>query len=82
MAPMMEAVGFVLRPMMAGKVSVVLVFAIPVLVTGMVLLTIAAGRYSLKLRNKIDVIKCDKRRKQGILFREESRFEKRFINLQ
>lgn len=56
LAPMMAAVGLVLCLMTAGKVSVVLVVAIPLLVLGITLLTIAASRYSVKLRNKIDEI--------------------------
>ena len=54
MAPMMGAVGFTLCLMMAGKVSVVLVAAIPVLILGIALLTIAASRYSVRLRVRID----------------------------
>ena len=56
MAPMMGAVGLVLCLMTAGKVSIVLVIAIPVLIIGITLLTISASRYSVRLRNKIDEI--------------------------
>lgn len=55
-APMMTAVGLALCIATAGKVSIVLVFAIPVLIVGITLLTIAASRYSVKLRVKIDKI--------------------------
>ena len=56
LAPMMMAVGLVLCVLSAGKVSVVLVIAIPVLILGIALLTIAASRYSVKLRARIDDI--------------------------
>ena len=56
MAPMMAAVGLVLCIMTAGKVSIVLVVAIPLLILGIALLTIAASRYSVRLRTKIDEI--------------------------
>ena len=56
LAPMMTAVGTILCVTMAGKVAVVLVIAIPVLSLGLVLLTVAASRYSVKLRAKIDKI--------------------------
>ena len=56
MAPMMSAVGLILCVLSAGKVSIVLVIAIPLLVLGITLLTIAASRYSVRLRTKIDDI--------------------------
>ena len=56
MAPVMCAVGLVLCVVTAGKVAIVLVVAIPVLILGVTLLTIAASRYSVRLRNKIDDI--------------------------
>ena len=56
MAPMMLIVGLILCVTMAGKVSIVLVIAVPILIIGIVLLTIAASRYSVKLRNMNDVI--------------------------
>lgn len=56
MAPMMSVVGLILCVLSAGKVSIVLVIAIPLLVLGITLLTIAASRYSVRLRTKIDDI--------------------------
>ena len=56
LAPMMAAVGLVLCVVSAGKVSVVLVIAIPLLILGIAVLTIAASRYSVRLRSRIDDI--------------------------
>ena len=56
LAPMMAAVGLVLCVVSAGKVSVVLVIAIPLLILGIAILTIAASRYSVRLRSRIDDI--------------------------
>ncbi len=56
MAPVMLIAGLTLCIMSAGQVSVVLAIAIPVLIIGVALLTIAAGRWSTKLRAKIDDI--------------------------
>ena len=55
LAPMMTAVGLVLCILTAGRVSVVLVFAIPVLILGITLLTVAASRHSVKLRRAMVV---------------------------
>lgn len=56
MAPVMMASGLVMCILSAGQISFVLAIAIPILVIGVALLTIAAGRYSTKLRAKIDEI--------------------------
>lgn len=56
MAPIMAAVGLILCLMTAGGVAVVLVVAVPILILGVALFTIAASRYSVKLRTKIDDI--------------------------
>ena len=56
MAPMMAVVGLILCVLTAGNVAVVLVVAIPLLVIGITLLTIAASRHSVKLRKKVDDI--------------------------
>ena len=56
LAPMMAAVGIILCVMFAGKVAIVLVIAIPVLIIGLTLLTIAAARYSVKLKDIFDRI--------------------------
>ena len=56
MAPVMLAAGLILCIVSAGQVTVVLAVAIPILIVGVALLTIAAGRWSTKLRAKIDDI--------------------------
>ena len=56
LAPMMAAVGLILCVFLAGKVSIVLVIAIPVLIIGITLLTVSASRFSVKLRGKVDEI--------------------------
>ena len=56
LAPMMAAVGLVLCILQAGKVSAVLVIAVPILITGITLLTVTASRFSIKLRSKVDEI--------------------------
>ncbi len=56
LAPMMTGVGLVLCLLTAGRVSIVLMISIPILILGIALLTIAASRYSVKLRRKIDDI--------------------------
>ena len=54
--PIMAVVGIVMCVATAGKVSSVLVIAIPILLIVLVLLIILASRYSVKLRRKIDDI--------------------------
>ncbi len=56
LAPLMAAVGLILSITFSGRVSVVLVIAAPILILGITLLTIAASRYSVKLRRMIDGI--------------------------
>ena len=56
LAPMMAAVGLILCVFLAGKVSIVLVIAVPVLIVGITLLTVSASRFSVKLRGKVDEI--------------------------
>ena len=56
MAPLMAVVGLILCLMTAGKVAIVLVIAVPILILGIALFTIAASRYSVRLRDKIDDI--------------------------
>ena len=56
MAPVMMIAGVILCIMSAGQVTVVLAIAVPVLLVGVALLTIAAGKWSTKLRAKIDDI--------------------------
>ncbi len=54
--PMMAVMGVILCVATAGQVSVVLVIAIPVMITIVAVLMLAASRYSFKLRQKIDDI--------------------------
>ena len=54
MAPISAAAGIILCVASAGQVSFVLVIAIPILIVGVTLLTLAAGRHSVALRGKID----------------------------
>lgn len=56
LAPMMAVVGLVLSVATAGEVSMVLAIAIPVLIAACTALIVAASRYSVKLRQKIDEI--------------------------
>ena len=56
MAPVMLAAGLVMCILSAGQTTAVLAVAIPVLIVGVALLTIAASRWSTKLRTKIDEI--------------------------
>ena len=56
MAPMMLVVGIIMCVTVAGKVSIVLVVAVPILILAIAILTVAASRYSVKLRNMNDVI--------------------------
>ena len=56
MTPITLVAGLVMCIMSAGQISFVLAIAIPILVLGVALLTVAAGNYSTKLRDKIDKI--------------------------
>ena len=54
--PMMAIMGVIMCVISAGQISVVLVIAIPVLICIVTFLTLAASRYSIKQREKIDNI--------------------------
>ncbi len=56
LAPMMAVVGLILSVTTAGKISLVLAIAIPVMVLVSVILIVGASRYSVRLRGKIDQI--------------------------
>ncbi len=56
LAPMMAAAGLVFSAATGGKVSSVLLVAIPVLLTALTIIVVLASRYSIKLRNKLDQI--------------------------
>ena len=56
LAPMMAIAGLVFSASTGGKVSIVLLFAIPVLLITLSLVTICASRYSVRLRHKLDHI--------------------------
>ena len=56
LAPLMMVAGLVLSIATAGKVSLVLAVAIPILIIGVTTLIVASSRYSVKLRDKIDEI--------------------------
>ncbi len=56
LAPMMAVVGLILSVTTAGKISLVLAIAIPVMVLVSVILIVGASRYSVRLRSKIDQI--------------------------
>ena len=56
LAPMMAIAGLVFSASTGGKISIVLLFAIPVLLITLSLVTICASRYSVRLRHKLDHI--------------------------
>lgn len=54
LAPMMAIAGFVFSLSTGGNVSIVLLFAIPILLIALAVIVMAASRYSIQLRNKLD----------------------------
>ena len=56
LAPMMAIAGLVLSSATGGKVSSVLVIAIPVLLAALSIIVVLASRYSIRLRQKLDQI--------------------------
>ena len=56
LAPMMAIAGLVFSSATGGKVSSVLVIAIPVLLTALSIIVVLASRYSIRLRQKLDQI--------------------------
>lgn len=56
LAPMMAAAGLVFSAATGGKVSAVLLVAIPVLLVVLTLIMVSASRYSIRLRKKLDQI--------------------------
>lgn len=56
LAPMMAIAGLIFSASTGGKVSFVLLFAIPVLLIVLTLIMIFASRYSIRLRSKLDHI--------------------------
>ena len=56
LAPMMAVAGLVFSSATGGKVSSVLLVAIPVLLAALSVIVILASRYSIKLRQKLDQI--------------------------
>lgn len=56
LAPMMAIAGLVFSASTGGKVSFVLLFAIPILLIALSIIVIFASRYSIRLRNKLDHI--------------------------
>lgn len=56
LAPMMAAAGLVFSAATGGKVSSVLLVAIPVLLTALTIIIVLASRYSISLRKKLDQI--------------------------
>ena len=56
LAPMMAIAGLIFSASTGGKVSFVLLFAIPVLLIVLTLIMIFASRYSIRLRRKLDHI--------------------------
>lgn len=56
LAPMMAIAGLVFSASTGGKVSFVLLFAIPVLLIVLTIIMIFASRYSIRLRSKLDHI--------------------------
>ena len=56
LAPMMAAAGLVFSAATGGKVSSVLLAAIPVLLTALTIIIVLASRYSISLRKKLDQI--------------------------
>ena len=56
LAPMMAIAGLVFSSATGGKVSLVLVIAIPVLLAALSIIVVLASRYSIRLRQKLDQI--------------------------
>ena len=56
LAPMMAIAGLIFSTSTGGKVSFVLLFAIPVLLIVLTIIMIFASRYSIRLRSKLDHI--------------------------
>ena len=56
LAPMMAVAGLVFSAATGGKVSSVLLVAIPVLLTALTIIIVLASRYSISLRKKLDQI--------------------------
>lgn len=56
LAPMMAIAGLIFSASTGGKVSFVLLFAIPVLLIVLTIIIIFASRYSIRLRSKLDHI--------------------------
>lgn len=56
LAPMMAIAGLVFSSATGGKVSSVLVIAIPVLLAALSIIVVLASRYSIRLRQKLDQI--------------------------
>lgn len=56
LAPMMAVAGLVFSSATGGKVSSVLVVAVPILLVALSVIIILASRYSIKLRQKLDKI--------------------------
>ena len=56
LAPMMAIAGLIFSASTGGKVSFVLLFAIPVLLIVLTIIMIFASRYSIRLRRKLDQI--------------------------
>lgn len=56
LAPMMAIAGLIFSASTGGKVSLVLLFAIPVLLIVLTIIMIFASRYSIRLRRKLDHI--------------------------
>ena len=56
LAPMMAIAGLIFSASTGGKVSFVLLFAIPVLLIVLTIIMIFASRYSIRLRRKLDHI--------------------------
>lgn len=56
LAPMMAIAGLIFSASTGGKVSFVLLFAIPVLLIVLTIIVIFASRYSIRLRSKLDHI--------------------------
>ena len=56
LAPMMAVAGLVFSAATGGKVSSVLLVAIPVLLTSLTIIIVLASRYSISLRKKLDQI--------------------------
>ena len=54
LAPMMAIAGLIFSASTGGKVSFVLLFAIPILLIVLAIIMVAASRYSIRLRKKLD----------------------------